>query len=199
MACGKALPRSAEMLHTTASPASQSMTGGLLMGRMTGPVTLVLRRHVKAGREAEYEMWLAGLQEASRGVAGYLGVSTIRPAEGNVAREFVTIVRFDSYHNLRAWEESELRRQWNARLPVDAVDGDVDIRRLEGLEFWFQAPGAAAPVSPSAHKMAHSIELRGGVVSTHRKPPEVRICRLSIQSVVGTRPPSTSTPHWPAC
>ena len=29
----------------------------------------------------------------------------------------------------------------------------------------------------------------------HRKPPEVRICRLSIQSWVGTRPPSTSTPH----
>ena len=46
---------------------------------------------------------------------------------------------------------------------------------------------------------AHSIELRGGVVSTHRKPPEVRICRLRNQSVVGTRPPSTSTPHCPAC
>jgi hypothetical protein len=37
------------------------------------------------------------------------------------------------------------------------------------------------------------------VSGTHRKPPEVRICRLSIQSGVGTRPPSTSTPHWPAC
>jgi hypothetical protein len=33
----------------------------------------------------------------------------------------------------------------------------------------------------------------------HRKPPEVRMCRLSIQSGVGNRPPSTSTPHWPAC
>src|SRR5262245_59089983 len=128
------------MLNHTASPESQSMTGGLMMGLMMGPVTLVLRRNVKAGREAEYETWLAGVQEASRGVAGYLGVSTIRPAEGSVAGEFISIVRFDSYHNLRAWEESELRRQWSACLPVDAVDGDVDIRRLEGLEFWFQAP-----------------------------------------------------------
>jgi hypothetical protein len=33
------------------------------------------------------------------------------------------------------------------------------------------------------------------VSPAHRKPPEVRICRLSIQSCVGTRPPSTSTPH----
>jgi hypothetical protein len=36
-------------------------------------------------------------------------------------------------------------------------------------------------------------------VTTHRKPPEVRICKLSIQSAVGTHPPSTSTPHCPAC
>ena len=36
-------------------------------------------------------------------------------------------------------------------------------------------------------------------VTTDRKPPEVRICRLRNQSAVGTRPPSTSTPHWPAC
>jgi hypothetical protein len=31
--------------------------------------------------------------------------------------------------------------------------------------------------------------------TAHRKPPEVRICRLRNQSAVGTRPPSTSTPH----
>jgi hypothetical protein len=36
-------------------------------------------------------------------------------------------------------------------------------------------------------------------VTAQRKPPEVRICRLRNQSAVGTRPPSTSTPHWPAC
>jgi|RhiMetdeSRZDD1v2_1073273.scaffolds.fasta_scaffold222161_6 hypothetical protein len=35
-------------------------------------------------------------------------------------------------------------------------------------------------------------------IPAHRKPPDVRICRLSIQSDVGTRPPSTSTPHLPA-
>ena len=33
----------------------------------------------------------------------------------------------------------------------------------------------------------------------HRKPPDVRIWRLSNQSRVGTVPPSTSTPHCPAC
>ena len=36
-------------------------------------------------------------------------------------------------------------------------------------------------------------------ITAHRKPPDVRIWRLSNQSRVGTVPPSTSTPHWPAC
>jgi hypothetical protein len=36
-------------------------------------------------------------------------------------------------------------------------------------------------------------------VTAHRKPPEVRIWRLRNQSRVGTLPPSTSTPHRPAC
>jgi insertion element IS1 protein InsB len=36
-------------------------------------------------------------------------------------------------------------------------------------------------------------------VTAYRKPPEVRIWRLSSQSRVGTVPPSTSTPHCPAC
>jgi hypothetical protein len=36
-------------------------------------------------------------------------------------------------------------------------------------------------------------------VTAHRKPPDVRIWRLSNQSRVGTFPPSTATPHCPAC
>ena len=36
-------------------------------------------------------------------------------------------------------------------------------------------------------------------ITAHRKPPDVRICRLRNQSRVGTVPPSTSTPHCPAC
>src|SRR5437867_9267787 len=36
-------------------------------------------------------------------------------------------------------------------------------------------------------------------ITTQRNPPEVRIWTLRSQSAVGTRPPSTSTPHCPAC
>src|SRR5262245_47131076 len=35
--------------------------------------------------------------------------------------------------------------------------------------------------------------------TAQRKPPEVRSWRFRNQSCVSTRPPSTSTPHWPPC
>jgi hypothetical protein len=36
-------------------------------------------------------------------------------------------------------------------------------------------------------------------VIAYRKPPEVGIWTVRNQARVGNRPPSTSTPHWPAC
>jgi hypothetical protein len=57
----------------------------------------------------------------------------------------------------------------------------------------------AAAVSPAGRRKFHiPPDYVVRCVATHRKPPEVRIWRLSIQSDVGTRPPSTSTPHCPA-
>jgi antibiotic biosynthesis monooxygenase (ABM) superfamily enzyme len=117
-----------------------------------GPVTLIFSRKVRRGREAEYKAWVAGVQRASRQVAGFLGASTMGP--GAAGNDYVSIVRFDTLDHLRLWEESELRREWLAKLPPDTVDGEAVTRRLDGLEFWFTAPGVATPVAPSPHKMA---------------------------------------------
>ncbi len=114
-----------------------------------GPATLVIRRKVKPGREAAYRSWVEDLQNASRTVTGFLGASTTR----NDADEYTSIVRFASAETLHAWERSELRRQWLARVPPDTLDGDADFRRMDGLEFWFTAPGLSSPVAPSPHKM----------------------------------------------
>ncbi|MDE1998361.1 MAG: hypothetical protein KGI91_04475 [Burkholderiales bacterium] len=40
------------------------------------PVTELIRRRVKAGRELEYEAWLQRLQAEARSLPGYLGVTT---------------------------------------------------------------------------------------------------------------------------
>ena len=117
-----------------------------------GPVTLIFARKVKPGREAAYKDWVSGFQRATQGVPGFLGASTM--GRGAAEHEYISIVRFDTFEHLQAWEESDLRREWLARLPPDTVDGEADIRRLEGLEFWFTAPGVPAAVAPSPHKMA---------------------------------------------
>lgn len=116
-----------------------------------GPVTVVVSRLVKAGHERDYEAWLAGIQEATRGFEGYLGVSTVLPS--GPEKEYVSVFRFGSVERLRAWERSELRRDWLARFPFDAVEGEARTRTLEGLEFWFTAPGAPIAVAPSRHRM----------------------------------------------
>jgi antibiotic biosynthesis monooxygenase (ABM) superfamily enzyme len=116
-----------------------------------GPVTLLFRRKVKPGREAAYKAWVAGIQQASRAVKGFLDAGTMgHAAEENV---YVSIVRFASFAELQAWEGSDLRRDWLATLPPDTVDGEAEIRRLDGLEFWFTAPGVATAAAPSPHKM----------------------------------------------
>ena|SRR2546423_799083 len=117
-----------------------------------GPVTLVFRRRVRPGRDQAYADWVAGIQNASRSVRGFLGATTI--GHQGRAGEFVSVVKFDTLDNLLAWEDSELRRAWAAKLPRDAVDGDPEVRRLEGVEFWFMPPGAVTTAAPSPHKMA---------------------------------------------
>src|SRR2546423_15198250 len=117
-----------------------------------GPVTLVFRRRVRPGRDQAYADWVAGIQNASRSVRGFLAAITI--VHQGCAGEFVSVVKFDTFDTLLAWEDSELRRAWAAKLPRDAVDGDPEVRRLEGVEFWFMPPGAVTTAAPSPHKMA---------------------------------------------
>jgi hypothetical protein len=64
---------------------------------------------------------------------------------------------------------------------------------------WYFWLAAAIKEAKLSLKKPHSIAFRGKGATTQRKPPEVRIRRLRNQSAVGMRPPSTSTPHCPAC
>ena len=67
--------------------------------------------------------------------------------------------------------------------PLSAAQVDAVLPTLEG---WTRSEALIPPNYVVA------------AIPAHRKPSEVRICRLSIQSGVGMRPPSTSTPHVPA-
>src|SRR5947209_4043280 len=73
---------------------------------------------------------------------------------------------------------------------------DVEQRRLL-IDSTLQHRASLHPENAKKFHIPSDLVVECG--TAQRKPPEVRIWRLSNQSRVGTFPPSTSTPHWPAC
>lgn len=114
-------------------------------------VTVVITRRVKAGREADYEAWLQRLQADARGLNGYLGVTTQRPAPGT--REYVSVLRFETLAALREFERSQLRAKYLAEV-ADFVEADAAWKELTGLEFWFTPPAGTVVPQPSRPRMA---------------------------------------------
>jgi antibiotic biosynthesis monooxygenase (ABM) superfamily enzyme len=115
------------------------------------PVTIVVTRRVRPGREADYEAWLARLLSEAKRLRGYLGTTVQRPRAGE--REYTSISRFATVDDLRAFEESELRARALAEV-VDLVEADARWDRLTGLELWFTPPPGTIAPQPSRFRMA---------------------------------------------
>lgn len=117
----------------------------------TEPVTVVVTRRVKAGRERAYEAWLERLLDRAKSLPGYLGTTVTRPSAGD--RAYTSVFRFDSVEHLRGFEQSDLRR--DALLEVaELVEADAVWTQLTGLEFWFTPPAGTVVPQPSRFRMA---------------------------------------------
>jgi antibiotic biosynthesis monooxygenase (ABM) superfamily enzyme len=117
------------------------------------PVTYIIRRRVKPERQAEFEAWLTGINQAATEFEGRLGVNVIRPTDPATA-DYVIIWRFNCYANLKKWEDSPVRQEWLDK-SWQLTEGTPDIQKLTGLEFWFTPPpGTAAANPPPRYKMA---------------------------------------------
>jgi antibiotic biosynthesis monooxygenase (ABM) superfamily enzyme len=115
------------------------------------PVTVVVTRRVRAGRDAAYEAWLERLLSDAKALPGYLGTTVHRPPPGG--REYTSVLRFDTVEHLRGFEESDLRRR--ALLEVaELVEADAAWRRMTGLEVWFAPPAGTVVPQPSRFRMA---------------------------------------------
>ncbi len=60
--------------------------------------------------------------------------------------------RFDTPAHLAAWDRSDMRREWLAKI-ADATE-DVSAERVTGLEFWFRLPNVPGGITPPRAKMA---------------------------------------------
>jgi uncharacterized protein len=111
-------------------------------------VTAVIEHEVRAGAEADYEVWLQHITACAQHFPGHVGVNIIRPPAGS--RRYTMVVRFDTLEHLQEWLGAETRRRLIAQVGPLLEHGDrVDIKT--GLEFWFTPPSPAQQ-HPAAYK-----------------------------------------------
>jgi antibiotic biosynthesis monooxygenase (ABM) superfamily enzyme len=115
-------------------------------------VTAVISHIVRPGREQGYEAWFHGIAADARKFKGYLDVSTIRPHD-HAHPEYVVILKFDCYNNLKTWIESDIRQEWIERLQP-LIEKPETIQTMTGLETWFTLPNKPMKAPPPRYKMA---------------------------------------------
>lgn len=119
---------------------------------MSDPVTIIVRRKVRPGREKDYEVWLERLTRgAAEKFEGYLGAEFHRPL--SAGGEYRSVFRFDSLELLEAFERSDFRQAMLAEAS-DLFAADAAWERMTGLEFWFDPPPGTRVPQPSPHRMA---------------------------------------------
>ncbi len=101
------------------------------------PVHFAVTRQVKQECTAEFENALREFARESLGVPGTTGVHLIEPVPGSNGCEYGILRSFDSEEASRRFYDSEIFHQWQRRVS-DLVVGDSIVRRLHGLEAFFQ-------------------------------------------------------------
>lgn len=117
------------------------------------PVTVVVSRRARRGREEDLERWLHDVIAATARFEGYQGSTVLRPEIGS-GHDHVLVFRFASAAHLRAWQTSEERTEWLAR--AEPFTEAVEVRTQQGLEPFFDlpAPRVRGVAPPPRWKMA---------------------------------------------
>ena len=74
-------------------------------GLSDSAVTSLSTHHVRSCREQEFETWLRGIAAEAATFHGHQGLTVLRPADHRHP-EYVAVLRFANYEDLRRWERS---------------------------------------------------------------------------------------------
>jgi antibiotic biosynthesis monooxygenase (ABM) superfamily enzyme len=76
----------------------------------SGQVTVVVTWHVRPGCEQEFDAWFRDVSAAELKFPGHLGLNVVH----HDAREseYVIVFRFDTDEHLKAWMNSDIRRDF---------------------------------------------------------------------------------------
>ena len=123
-------------------------------GQTRESITTIIRAQIKPEKQQEYEQWLHGINEEATQFAGFQGATILRPDDGSHSHpEYLVVVGFATYSDLRRWEHSTQFAEWQRRLEPLLVD-EIAVDALTGTETWFTLPGHTVVVPPPKYKMA---------------------------------------------
>ena len=111
------------------------------------PVTVVISRLVRPGREQAYEQWISEVAGLLADFDGSDGFTVLRPGQHHSGPEYVLVLRFVDYEAMLRWKRSEARNHWIAKLEGLVIDTGA-WQEQTGLETWFTLPGRATPTGP---------------------------------------------------
>ncbi len=114
-------------------------------------VTIIIKRIVKPNYIEEFEHWVTDIIQETNKFKGYLGCNIICPSDG-IKLEYIMILRFNHYDNLKIWENSEIRRML-LDIAKKYSDGNPEITTQSGLEHWFTLPSITKQKPPARYKM----------------------------------------------
>lgn len=115
------------------------------------PVTIVVKRRPKRGKEAEFEDYINGISQFAQTHEGQLGTNIFRPTTPD--GEYQIIFKFDSKRNYHRWENSPGREKWR-EVAAEVTKGEAYREIISGLETWFTLPGEKTITPPPKHKMS---------------------------------------------
>lgn len=113
-------------------------------------LTVVVRRTVKAGREADFESAMRSFVAFALNFEGNRGINVIRPSGG--AREYIVVDRFSDRNSRDQFTASPEYGAWMDCLG-NYTDGFPRIQELSGLESWFSDTEGVLRTPPK-YKMA---------------------------------------------
>jgi len=115
-------------------------------------VTVVVRRRVKPGAEADFERAMREFIGFALAFPGNRGIDIVRPQPGGT-RDYTVVDRFADWSARRAFKESPDYRAWMRRLR-ELSEQEPYIEEHDGLGGWFTPPEAPRPSPPAQIKMA---------------------------------------------
>jgi hypothetical protein len=116
------------------------------------PVSVVVRRSVKPGAEADFERAMREFTAFALAFPGNRGIDVLRPQPGG-SREYTVVDHFVDSSARKAFKETPDYRAWMIRLR-ELTEQDPYIEERDGLGGWFTPPEAQQPSPPAQLKMA---------------------------------------------